>query len=64
VIHPWDAIWIFLILSSLQPLVQKHPLALSRRRMPGQVAARCDATVITLIQPRMGRFCSGSSPPG
>jgi hypothetical protein len=26
--HPWDAIWIFLILSSLQPLVQKQLLAL------------------------------------
>jgi ClpP class serine protease len=49
VIQPWDAIWIFLILSSLQPLVQKHLLALSRRRMLGQIAARRDATVITLI---------------
>jgi ClpP class serine protease len=49
VIHPWDAIWIFFILSSLQPLVQKHLLALSRRRMLGQIAARRDATVITLI---------------
>jgi ClpP class serine protease len=49
VIHPWDAIWIFLILSSLQPVVQKHLLALSRRRMLAQIAARRDATVITLI---------------
>jgi ClpP class serine protease len=49
VIHPWDAIWIFFILSSLQPLVQKQLLALSRRRMLGQIAARRDATVITLI---------------
>lgn len=48
-IHPWDAIWIFLILSSLQPVVQKHLLALSRRRMLAQIAARRDATVITLI---------------
>jgi ClpP class serine protease len=49
VIHPWDAIWIFLILSSLQPLVQKQLLALSRRRMLRLIAARRDATVITLI---------------
>lgn len=47
--HPWDAIWIFLILSSLQPLVQRHLLALTRRRMLGQIAAERDATVITLI---------------
>ena len=47
--HPWDAIWIFLILSALQPLVQKHLLALSRRRMLRQIAERRDATVITLI---------------
>jgi ClpP class serine protease len=49
VIHSWDAIWIFFILSSLQPLVQKQLLALSRRRMLRLIAARRDATVITLI---------------
>ena len=48
-IHPWDAIWIFLILSSLQPLVQKQLLAFARRRTLGRIAARRDATVITLI---------------
>jgi ClpP class serine protease len=48
-IHPWDAIWIFFILSSLQPLVQKHLLATGRRRMLAQIARRRDATVITLI---------------
>jgi ClpP class serine protease len=48
-IHPWDAIWIFFILSSLQPLVQKHLLAAGRRRTLAQVAKRRDATVITLI---------------
>jgi ClpP class serine protease len=48
-IHPWDAIWIFFILSSLQPLVQKHLLAAGRRRMLAQIARRRDATVITLI---------------
>src|SRR2546423_15491623 len=47
--HPWDAIWLFFILSSLQPLVQKHLLSLSRRRMLGAIAGKRDATVITLI---------------
>jgi ClpP class serine protease len=47
--HPWDAIWIFLILSSLQPLVQKQLLALNRRRMLATIAERREATVITLI---------------
>ena len=46
---PWNLIWIFLILTSLQPLVQKHLLALSRRRMLAQIAEKRDATVITLI---------------
>jgi ClpP class serine protease len=47
--HPWDAIWIFFILSSLQPVVQKQMLALSRRRLLAMIAAKRDATVITLI---------------
>jgi ClpP class serine protease len=47
--HAWDAIWIFFILSSLQPLIQKQLLALNRRRMLAIIAARRDATVITLI---------------
>jgi ClpP class serine protease len=47
--HPWDAIWLFFILSSLQPLIQKHLLGLSRRRMLGVIAGKRDATVITLI---------------
>jgi ClpP class serine protease len=48
-VHPWDAIWIFFILSSLQPLVQKQLLAHARRRMLGAISRRRDATVITLI---------------
>jgi ClpP class serine protease len=48
-VHPWDAIWIFFILSSLQPLVQKQLLAASRRRMLAMIAAKREATVITLI---------------
>jgi ClpP class serine protease len=48
-VHPWDAIWIFFILSSLQPVVQRQLLALSRRRMLGMIAEKRNATVITLI---------------
>ena len=47
--HFWDLIWIFFILSSLQPVVQKQLLAASRRRMLALIAKRRDATVITLI---------------
>jgi ClpP class serine protease len=46
---PWNAIWIFFILSSLQPLIQKQLLALGRRRALADIAAQRDATVITLI---------------
>jgi ClpP class serine protease len=49
VVHPWDAIWIFFILSSLQPLVQKQMLAIARRKALLTIARRRDATVITLI---------------
>jgi hypothetical protein len=48
-VDPWNAIWIFLILSSLQPLVQKQLLALARRRALAAIAETRDATVITLI---------------
>jgi ClpP class serine protease len=48
-VHFWDLIWIFFILSSLQPVVQKELLAASRRRMLRVLAKRRDATVITLI---------------
>jgi ClpP class serine protease len=46
---PLDLLWLFLIFSSLQPLVQKQLLAATRRRMLGKIARRRDATVITLI---------------
>jgi ClpP class serine protease len=49
VLHPWDIIWIFFLLSSLQPLVQKQMLALSRRRLLALIARKRKATVITLI---------------
>jgi ClpP class serine protease len=45
----WNLIWIFFLISSLQPLVQKNLLALSRRRMLAMIASRRDVTVITLI---------------
>jgi ClpP class serine protease len=47
--HPLDVIWIFFLLSSLQPLVQKQMLVVSRRRALALIAKRRDATVITLI---------------
>jgi len=50
VVHPGDAIWLFFILSSLQPVVQKQLLALSRRRMLALISRKREATVITLIQ--------------
>jgi ClpP class serine protease len=46
---PLDLVWIFLILSSLQPLIQKQFLAMSRRRVLMRIASKRDATVITLI---------------
>jgi ClpP class serine protease len=48
-VHPWDAIWLFFILSSLSPVVQRQLLAMTRRRMLGRIASKRDATVITLI---------------
>jgi ClpP class serine protease len=48
-VHPWDLIWIFFILSSLQPVVQRQLLASSRRRMLRIIAKRRHASVITLI---------------
>jgi ClpP class serine protease len=47
--HLWNLIWIFFILSSLQPLIQKQLLAASRRQMLRRISAKRDATVITLI---------------
>src|SRR6266852_9649258 len=47
--HPWDAIWIFFILSSLQPLIQQRLLARARHHMLASISRKRDATVITLI---------------
>ena len=44
-----NLLWLFIILSSLQPVVQRQLLAASRRRTLGQIAERRDATAITLI---------------
>jgi ClpP class serine protease len=46
---PLDLLWLFLIASSLQPVLQQHLLAASRRRMLSRISQRRDATVITLI---------------
>src|SRR3954454_2877641 len=45
----WNLIWIFFILSSLQPVVQRQLLAMTRRRMFASISHKRDATVITLI---------------
>src|ERR1700716_1627292 len=46
---PWDLIWLFFIISSLQPAIQRWILALNRRSTLSSIAAKRDATVITLI---------------
>jgi ClpP class serine protease len=45
----WNLIWIFFILSSLQPVVQRQMLAVARRRMLASISSKRNATVITLI---------------
>src|SRR4051812_13718759 len=45
----WNLIWIFFILSSLQPVVQRQALAIARRRMLASISSKREATVITLI---------------
>jgi ClpP class serine protease len=45
----WNLIWIFFILSSLQPVFQRQLLALSRRRILADISEKRKATVITLI---------------
>ncbi|MDX6515272.1 MAG: hypothetical protein QOH73_938 [Gaiellaceae bacterium] len=45
----WNLLWLFFIISSLQPLVQKQMLMLARRRVLAVIAAKRKATVITLI---------------
>jgi ClpP class serine protease len=45
----WNLIWIFFILSSLQPVVQRQVLARARRRMLADISDKREATVITLI---------------
>jgi ClpP class serine protease len=44
-----DWLWLFFIISSLQPVIQKAFMTASRRRILGLIATRRDATVITLI---------------
>ncbi|MGZ6582300.1 MAG: SDH family Clp fold serine proteinase [Gaiellaceae bacterium] len=45
----WNLIWIFFIISSLQPLVQRAMLTSARRRVLATISSKRDATVITLI---------------
>lgn len=44
-----DWLWLFFIISSLQPVIQRTLMTLSRRRVLAIIATRRDATVITLI---------------
>jgi len=44
-----DWLWLFFIITSLQPVIQKAFVTASRRRILGLIATRRDATVITLI---------------
>src|ERR1700730_15277991 len=44
-----DWLWLFFVISSLQPVIQKALMTASRRRVLGLIATRRDATVITLI---------------
>ncbi|MDX6593240.1 MAG: hypothetical protein QOJ13_2436 [Gaiellales bacterium] len=46
---PIDLLWIFFILSSLQPVVQRNMLAIARRRALTKISKERSATVITLI---------------
>src|SRR3989440_1243147 len=45
----WNLIWIFFLLSSLQPVVQRQMLVVARRRMLASISSKRNATVITLI---------------
>jgi ClpP class serine protease len=45
----WNLIWIFFILSSLQPVFQRQVLARARRRTLAGISDKRKATVITLI---------------
>jgi ClpP class serine protease len=47
--NPLDLLWLFFILSSLQPVVQRQLMQVSRRRLLEKIAKQRDATVITLI---------------
>jgi ClpP class serine protease len=48
-VSPWDLLWIFLILISLQPALQRWMLAGARRRALERLARKRDATVISII---------------
>src|ERR1700716_3092225 len=47
--NPLDLLWLFFILSSLQPVLQRYQLMLARRRLLARIASKRDAPVITLI---------------
>jgi ClpP class serine protease len=48
-VSPWDLLWIFLILITLQPAFHRFMLASARRRALERISRQRDATVVTLI---------------
>jgi ClpP class serine protease len=48
-VSPLDWLWLFFILSSLQPVLQRTLMQANRRRLLATIATRRDATVIALI---------------
>jgi ClpP class serine protease len=48
-VSPLDFLWLFFILSSLQPVLEKYQLQIARRSALSRIASKRDATVITLI---------------
>jgi hypothetical protein len=57
---PLDLLWLFFILSSLQPLVQQRILTLQRARALRALEKREGSRVITLINRREGFAFLGS----
>jgi ClpP class serine protease len=48
-VDPLSLLWIFFIIASLQPALQRQTLLMQRRRALGAISRRREATVITLI---------------
>jgi hypothetical protein len=71
VFTPWDLIWIFFLLSSLQPVLQKYLLASARRRMLRTIAGTLIAlaadeivldrhAALGPVDPQLGQYAANS----